>query len=122
MRRRCHRRSRGPGPPPFSSMTSTPGFQGVLDALGRGKRYLRPLPLRSPPPPLAPAAGPSDPVGDEFTVPFCKLRRCGDRGRWWEACRLDAIHSARELWTQTHPALMSPDDAVSTAEARPDGE
>src|SRR6185369_15057788 len=46
-------------------------------------------------------------VSDEFTVPLCRghhrqLHQAGNEVAWWEALKIDALRTARQLWEQTH--------------------
>jgi ERF superfamily len=45
-------------------------------------------------------------VSDEFTVPLCRLHhrelhRAGDERRWWNRLKVDPLHTARRLWSQS---------------------
>jgi ERF superfamily len=56
-------------------------------------------------------------VSDEFTVPLCRLHhrelhRHGNEIKWWEAVGVDPLRAARKLWTHTHPALTTAEDAA----------
>jgi hypothetical protein len=47
-------------------------------------------------------------VSDEFIVPLCRghhreVHRSGDETAWWSKAGIDAIGTARTLWTETHP-------------------
>ncbi len=47
-------------------------------------------------------------ASDEFTVPLCRghhreVHRCGDEAAWWKKTGIDAIATARALWSKTHP-------------------
>jgi hypothetical protein len=46
-------------------------------------------------------------VSDEFIVPLCRghhreVHRSGDEASWWSKAGIDAIGTARTLWTETH--------------------
>src|SRR6516225_3270864 len=47
-------------------------------------------------------------VGDEFTVPLCRMHhrevhRCGDEEAWWQNAGIGPLAAARTLWLETHP-------------------
>jgi hypothetical protein len=47
-------------------------------------------------------------TSDEFVVPLCRshhreVHRSSDEAAWWSNTAVDAIATARALWTQTHP-------------------
>ena len=51
-------------------------------------------------------------VSDEFTVPLCRghhrqLHQAGNEATWWDNLKIDALATAKELWEQTHPMLLS---------------
>jgi hypothetical protein len=46
-------------------------------------------------------------VSDEFTVPLCRghhrqLHQAGNEVAWWEALKINALPTAKDLWEQTH--------------------
>jgi hypothetical protein len=59
-------------------------------------------------------------VSDEFTVPLCRghhrqLHQAGNEVAWWEALKIDALRTARQLWEQTHPNEGQADIAGQSA-------
>jgi hypothetical protein len=61
-------------------------------------------------------------VSDEYTVPLCRghhreVHRRGDEAAWWNDIGVDALVSARNLWTQTHP-IRSRDNETNITVAR----
>ncbi len=62
-------------------------------------------------------------VSDEFIVPLCRghhreVHRSGDEAAWWGKAGIDAIGTARTLWTETHPlrsVAKAPNPDQSTA-------
>jgi Rad52/22 family double-strand break repair protein len=51
-------------------------------------------------------------VSDEFTVPLCRghhrqLHQAGNEVAWWEALKINALETAKQLWEQSHPSSVS---------------
>jgi hypothetical protein len=51
-------------------------------------------------------------VSDEFTVPLCRghhrqLHQAGNEEAWWEALKINALETAKQLWEQSHPLSVS---------------
>jgi hypothetical protein len=69
-------------------------------------------------------------VSDEFIVPLCRghhreVHRSGDEATWWSKGGIDAIGTARALWTETHPVRSvaqapNPDQSMAARAAPSD--